>query len=1028
MRKSAWFLLPAAAAAIVAGVSLYSQGRGGPVQRSMPAGSSFRILLGVNDREPTQWDGSITVSPGAIASITGWRFVGPDSTDSVSNWQCRSRQGAAQGANQQPPMLPNGVIVTTAADSSGAAFNVKTAQGNFSFAAADIPWGQDKDFLDGRVVVERVPSMARLTDSTDEQDYPAMAQSDDMVYLSYVQFVHANRDLEGLRPLTEAPANFDYLARPAGGDQVFLMTYSKSKRTWSEPVAVSAARQDVMRTAVAVDGQKRVWVVWSAQQNGNFDIYAKSLANGRWSREIRLTTDPGTDLSPVAATDSQGRVWLAWQGFRNNNLEVLAAVQNGDSFSPETIVSFSKNSDWDPAIAAAPNGEVAVAWDTYDKGDYDVYFRRLRMESGIKMDAPVPVAASPGFEARASVAYDKQNRLWVAYEASDMKWGKDYGAYETSGIALYQDHTARVKCFQGNQAMAPAGDLAGAIPGAISAQALRRRNGKRVQAQPAAGGTLPDPNIAKNRQPSGGSLPPALPKNSFPRITADPSGAVYLSFRTPMAGRGALGTAWEQNLAYLDGSEWKGPIAVPNSDFLLDERAPMVALAPGDLMMIAVSDHRYAAGPAAAGGGGGAKKKKTLEQKQQAKMQPKKNAGPNLANQAELNTDLYAAEFHFASLASAQTHAIAAEKPVADPEAAPERDQIATMRNYRVSLGSDKLQIMRGEFHRHTEISGDGGNDGPLVDAYRYLIDAADMDWAACCDHDNGAAREYSWWVIQKYTDAYHLGGRYVPMFGYERSVVYPEGHRNAVFPVRGVRPLPRLPLTDKDAHDTHAPDTLMLYRYLKQFGGIVASHTSGTDMGTDWRDNDPQVEPVVEIYQGDRQNYEMPGAPRTITAEDHIGGWEPLGFVSLALKKGYKLGFQASSDHISTHMSYANLWVASPTREAIMEAFHKRRIYGSTDNILADVRCGSHFMGEEFTTSQAPSISVKLWGTANFAKVHIIKDGQYVYSIEPKKKTVDFTWQDAAAARGTTSYYYVRGEQADGELVWVSPMWITYK
>ena len=71
-------------------------------------------------------------------------------------------------------------------------------------------------------------------------------------------------------------------------------------------------------------------------------------------------------------------------------------------------------------------------------------------------------------------------------------------------------------------------------------------------------------------------------------------------------------------------------------------------------------------------------------------------------------------------------------------------------------------------------------------------------------------------------------------------------------------------PSRTENSHNTPAPDTQMLYRYLKQFGGIVASHTSGTDMGTDWRDNDPQVEPVVEIYQGDRQNYEMPGAPRT--------------------------------------------------------------------------------------------------------------------------------------------------------------------
>ena len=36
--------------------------------------------------------------------------------------------------------------------------------------------------------------------------------------------------------------------------------------------------------------------------------------------------------------------------------------------------------------------------------------------------------------------------------------------------------------------------------------------------------------------------------------------------------------------------------------------------------------------------------------------------------------------------------------------------------------------------------------------------------------------------------------------------------------------------------------------------------------------------------------------------------------------------------------------------------------------------------------------------------------------------------WKDTAAERGKTSYYYVRGEQADGVLVWVSPMWIRYQ
>jgi hypothetical protein len=295
-------------------------------------------------------------------------------------------------------------------------------------------------------------------------------------------------------------------------------------------------------------------------------------------------------------------------------------------------------------------------------------------------------------------------------------------------------------------------------------------------------------------------------------------------------------------------------------------------------------------------------------------------------------------------------------------------------------------------------------------------------------------------------------------MFTYERSVNYPDGHRNAVFAKRGVRPLPRLKgamgkeMDDQpaDAPRPKTPDTLMLYKYLAAFDGVCASHTSGTDMGTDWRDNDAKVEPIVEIYQGDRQNYERPGAPRTNTAEWSLGGWRPLGFVSLALLKGYRLGFQSSSDHVSTHMSYCNVYADGFTREAVLDAMKRRHVYGATDNIIADVRCGNYFMGDEFTVSKPPTLRVRLIGTAAFAQVVIVKDNEYVYSLAPGKPLVEFEWTDTAPKPGKTSYYYVRGLQAgedstrkvrseaigqqidvtvnNGEVVWVSPMWITYK
>jgi hypothetical protein len=218
-----------------------------------------------------------------------------------------------------------------------------------------------------------------------------------------------------------------------------------------------------------------------------------------------------------------------------------------------------------------------------------------------------------------------------------------------------------------------------------------------------------------------------------------------------------------------------------------------------------------------------------------------------------------------------------------------------------------------------------------------------------------------------------------------------------------------------------------MLYAYLKQFDGIAASHTSATGMGTDWRDNNPNVEPVVEIYQGMRQDYEMPGAPRAISEKDSLGGWRPKGFVHRALDKGYRLAFEASSDHVSTHISYANLYVKDLTRRSVLEALKLRHTYAATDEIVADFESGKNMMGDEFSTGDLPTLSIKLRGTSNFAQVTIIRDGKYVYSTSPNMQDVEISWRDNQPQKEKTSYYYVRGEQDDGEVVWISPMWIKY-
>lgn len=317
---------------------------------------------------------------------------------------------------------------------------------------------------------------------------------------------------------------------------------------------------------------------------------------------------------------------------------------------------------------------------------------------------------------------------------------------------------------------------------------------------------------------------------------------------------------------------------------------------------------------------------------------------------------------------------------------------------------------------------------------FRYAIDAAGFDWIGNGDHDNGAGREYSWWLTQKFTDAYTVKDRFTGMFTYERSVSYPHGHRNVMFAKRGVRTLPRLAEEDKDKRvgGIHADDTKMLYRYLKELDGICAMHTSATGMGTDWRDGDPQVEPIVEIYQGDRMSYEMEGAPRAgYEAKSgkkpvNIAGWFPKGFVNLALAQGHRLGFQSSSDHFSTHISYMIVLAEKNDRAAILAAVKKRHVYAATDNIICDIHSGDHIMGDEFKVTAAPSLKIHIIGTGPIAAIDILKNSQVVETIKPGKQEYQGTWTDPNPSEGTR-YYYIRVQQADDELAWTSPMWIEY-
>lgn len=989
------------------------------------------VLFGAKDKEPTRWDGRVELSEGRVNEISGWRFGKGDSTNSkAGSWKVSTRRKVVRNRSNNPkklgmakrvqgPMDDNGVILKMQGISDATQVSITTPMGQFAVELGDLAYGQVVPQLDGNVLVQRTAWGRQMTTKRSDDDYPALAGDAKGLFMTWQSFTPGLDRDQRAQPLTEAPADFSFLATPAGGDQLFLQV--RKGGDWDEPIAVTETGRDIFKSSVTPDGSGGAWVFWSEQEDGNFDVFARHLSDGKLGARIAISTDKGNDVSPVSATDASGRVWVAWMGARDGRFAILAKSLKGEAWGEEIAVSDHAANSWNPVISASPKGGLAVAWDTYEKGDYDIWMRTFNA-GGDPADQQ-PVANTHLYETRATLTHDLNGALWVAWEMSGPAWGKDWGAYDgADGIGLYRDRQILVRIWADGAWKEPVGAISEALPGRMAFDASRLNRG-------------PGPVNTSGYDPETGAyLDPAQRKgapgkhaveqswnvfNMLGRIVCDADGRIWCFVRAKQDGsRGPVGSTWVTAAAYLEGNRWEGPILVPHSENLLYN---VPALAAGKLGVLVAhsTDHRM----------------DRMAEFTDAKLSGPPGATMN-AKKDPFDNDIYFSRIatpsgEFKPIALRDAMDLPAVDPAPSRRTMAEREELQRIREYRTEPVDGKaLQIVRGEFHRHTEISMDGGGDGPLEDMWRYAIDAAGMDWLGNGDHDNGNGREYSWWLTQKTTDAYHIPGTFTPVFSYERSVSYPEGHRNIIFVQRGVRTLPRLPISDRNVF-APAPDTDMLYRYLHQFDGICASHTSVGTMGTDWRNHDPVVEPMVEVYQGARQNYEYPGCPRCPTEDDAIGGWEPAGFICNAFEKGIKFSFQSSSDHGSTHISYAMVFVEENSREGIHSAMKKRRTYGATDNIIADTRCMgadgvNHMMGEEFKTQGAPAIHIKLEGTAPFERIVIIKDNEEVHIERPNAQSVDFTWTDPKPNIGKESYYYVRGEQTNSELVWASPMWIT--
>ena len=769
-----------------------------------------------------------------------------------------------------------------------------------------------------------------------------------------------------------------------------------------EKISSPEFENDEPATAILPNGD--VEVAWVAYRDRQDRIFVRTRSRSAWSEAQQVAAPTGGIFRCALVATPSGDRWLFWTQRDGDLWNVWSRLRRGGQWqSPEKLTAMGSSNFI--RAASAPDGSVHIAYQSFRNGQSDIYLRSLRHSA---WQPEVRISDSPANDWEPAIATARDGSVFIAWDTYNK------GNYDVCFRALHSgslgpvEHITSSPKFHAHASVAAdsqnrpwlawdesgvnwAKDQGFLLPTPLATPIHKQRS---IRVATKESGRWMEP-LAAPRE----TFPEAMRENAeHPHLAFDAQDGLVLIFRhwTRRLAR-TIGSPlqWENYLTRFNGSAWAVPQPIASSGGSIEKNPAIARSSLGDLWFVWMTDNR-----------------------------PFPTDVPGHA-------DVYAGRIE-ASPPNA-TMMASTLKPFEEPliEAIPshnnERADVANVRKYVIQSAGRIYHIYRGDMHRHTDVSPDFKYDGSLIEGYRCGIDSAAFDYLAITDHQAGYDQEFTWWQSQKMTDLFLVPGAFMPLYSYERSVVYPNGHRNVIFAERGVRTLP-IPAEEQAGKIGAAA----LYAYLKKNNGIAMPHSGATDQGTDYRDHDPEVEPLVEIYQGYRNSYEYEGAPRSATADNKAAqksGWEPAGFWWNALAKGYKLGVQSSSDHWSTHISYACLIAEKFTRAGLLDAIRKRHAYGATDNIVIDFRASAggpeHLMGEAFEGTTAPRLTVHVIGTNPIKQFDIIKDKKFIYTSRPGIRRMDVDFSDAQSAPGV-SWYYMRVLQEDGQLAWSSPVWIT--
>lgn len=744
---------------------------------------------------------------------------------------------------------------------------------------------------------------------------------------------------------------------------------------------------------VTVAGDGTVWAGWQAWDDQGDRLRVARYAGGAWSEPEDLPVERGDFFRlTLAPANASGAVWAVWSENRAENWDLWACRWESGKWGRAIRLTRSEGADFNQTLAVLPDGTLMVAWQRcVDGTQYELSLAEL---GSVGLKGTIDITEHPGNDWQPSLAVSKDGSLAVVWDtyrngsydiymrrrAPDGTWGSPEAV---ACSPRFEAHASA--CYDPQGRLWVAWDEAGENWGKHgSTSAIHADRRVKVACVLADGPHAPSVPVSSCR---GSALAGMW---ELPRITIDGSGRPVVFFRHAAAiarwrarnkqkERQSRGI-WSYFATRFDGTIWSPPELLFGSDGRNDQRVAVARGEDGTVWTVYAGDGRR------------------MERAE-----------------VPLNNNVWALPLSFPV---SGTPVVPGDLSPRTPDMLCEPPRPA----HSVTLRGADYLLVYGDTHRHTDISRCGmTRDGSLMDTYRYAIDATALDFLGISDHDQDILKHrydreqrplqgYMWWRSEKLCDLFTMQPRFIALYGYEHggSLQSRGGHKNVMYSKRGN------PCIEDDA----PPD---LFRALEGRDAVAIPHQlADGGSATDWDRWDGRWEPVAEMFQA-RGSYEFMGAPRLARVQRQ--GY----FVWDALAKGIKTGLIASSDHGLTHSAYACLYVRERSREALIEACRARRTFAATDTIVLEFCLGDAFMGEEVRTRQTPVLRAMVRGTSELDRVDIVRNNEFVYSVNPEGSEYRFEFADSQLSKGQKAYYYLRCVQDNAELAWSSPIWVEW-